>query len=248
VLCPTGLQRLGSGQTNGVDGNSNGDELIFLHTSDGGVHWTSEALPPIPGATSYHLTLAPGESETMSCPSVTNCTVIGTPPNPRQVVALRTSDGGTSWQVNVVPGTTGSPRSLSCPSDSVCWLGPLQTELGGGPILESNDGGLTWSPVALPVLPVRSTSTDGLSDNVSCASPQSCVVSLGDLGMAETTDGGATWQQVILPAEVGSILQVSCVSSGSCVAIANPTQGAVPSQFNGGSMIVSNGSVSNAAS
>ena len=38
---------LGQAQTNGTGNAGNGDELLFLHTTDGGIHWTSQVLPPI---------------------------------------------------------------------------------------------------------------------------------------------------------------------------------------------------------
>ena len=83
------------------------------------------------------------------------------------------------------------------------------------------------------------------SPDISCTAARSCDLSLDNAGIAETTDGGTSWHQVALPAVVGSVLQVSCVLRTGCVAIANPAQGLVLNQYNGGSMILTDESPGN---
>ena len=232
---------LGQIQINGSGNTGNGDELIFLHTSDGGIHWTSQALPPIPGAASYQLTLAPGEAETMSCPTGTSCTIVAAPWTPSAVVSWHTANGGHSWTFGqVLPSGPFSQPRLSCPDERTCWLAPpTSTASTGAHLLRSEDGGLTWAPVYLPSFqPISTTSAGYESPNISCTAARSCDLSLDNAGIAETTDGGMSWHQVVLPSVVGGVLQVSCVLHTGCVAIANPAQGLVLDQYNGGSMIL----------
>ena len=79
-------------------------------------------------------------------------------------------------------------------------------------------------------------------DWISCTSGSVCYLANG--GIDETTDAGTTWRRMNLPTGVGNVLQVSCITEGSCVAIANPTIATPGSinQYNGGSLILTTGS------
>jgi photosystem II stability/assembly factor-like uncharacterized protein len=256
---------LGQAQTSGNGASGNGDELLFLHTSDGGIHWSSQVLPAIPGSSSYQLTLAPGESEAMSCPTATSCTIVATPWAPSEEVAWHTADAGHSWNVHPVPSRDFGNPSLSCPDTHTCWLGPL-TAFGptmglstGSPVphlLRSENGGQTWSTVAVPAhlpsaqngasssqAPIHTPVYSGGSGNagISCTSAESCIIPRGTEGIVETNDGGLVWKEVSLPSNVASVLQVSCTVHASCVAIGNPISGFGPNPFNGGSLILTNG-------
>jgi hypothetical protein len=232
---------LGQAQVNNPSGSGLGDELVFLRTTDGGSHWASTTLPPLPSVTSYQLTEYPGEAETMSCPRARDCVVLASPYAPRTEATWRTTDGGVTWLEGSIAGAAPISPNLSCPTVDDCWTGPSFT-VGNGQFLKSVDAGRTWSPVSVPVFSPLSTTPAGMGPNVSCSSANMCDVSLGDEGLAQTTDGGRTWLRVPLPAQVGAVLQVSCDGNGSCAAIANPATMTPASinQFNGGSLILTN--------
>jgi photosystem II stability/assembly factor-like uncharacterized protein len=202
-----------------------GWQLVFLHTDDGGVHWTSQVLPNPPGISSLQLVVAPGQSETMSCATALACTVLATPVNPLIGITWHTRDGGATWQVTDLGTAAAVNPSLTCPTVDLCWAGPVYTG-GVGHLLESDDGGLSWTPVPLPAFPPRPQAVGGnaLAPDISCVSSSQCVLSQNAIDV--TTDGGTTWQQAPLPAGVGGLLQVSCAVGGSCIAIANPASGA----------------------
>lgn len=233
---------LGQAQINEPDG-PNADELLFLSTTDGGAHWTSQALPPIPAVQTYQLVEYPGSNETMSCSAALDCTIVATPYSPRGMATWRTRDGGKTWQQSgLISGNQGTP-SLSCPTVSTCLLAGASLGSSGAGLLKSGDGGLSWSLVHVTSFPVPPHGEFLSNLTVSCQSETACFVS-GGSGLTATTDGGSTWQDVSLPDNVGAVLQVSCVTGGSCAAVANPAQGAVPNQYNGGSMILTNDSIS----
>jgi hypothetical protein len=237
---------LGHAESNTSSSFSAG-ELVFLRTTDGGVHWTSTILPEQPSESSLQLVQAPGESETMSCPTANDCVVMGTlsPPGGSHVVvdAWRTTNAGKTWEENRVPSVVEFIPSLSCPDPDHCWAGPAEPTPGqGGGLLHSTDGGLTWSVVVLPYFPPTSPTSAGAASSVSCTSSSNCSLSLGSSGIAETTDGGTTWHQDALPTGVGTVLEVSCNPQQACVAIANPATTSPISldPYNGGSLILTN--------
>jgi hypothetical protein len=232
---------LGQAQVN-PSGSGDGDELVFLHTDDGGIHWSSEVLPAIPSAASYQLVLAPGTSETMSCPSALTCVILASPASPQTVVTWRTTDGGKSWSEHQIPGVKQIDVNLSCPTAQTCWAGPSY-DIGQSGLLKTADGENTWTSVALPNLSAISTTQAGVEPNISCTSSSVCYLSLENSGLAETLDGGQSWQAVSLPSSVGAVLQVSC-NGRLCAAIAdsvNPSAASI-NQFHGGSLILTNSS------
>jgi hypothetical protein len=221
--------------------NPNGDELVFLHTDDGGVHWTSEVLPSIPSATSYQLVTAPGTSETMSCPTALTCVILASLAAPQTVVTWRTTDGGKTWNERQIPGLEQVDADLSCPTVESCWAGPSEA-IGQNGLLRTVDGGNTWTSVVLPGFPPSSTMQTGVEPNISCTSSNVCYLSLENSGLAETVDGGVSWHAVALPSLVGAVLQVSC-NGALCAAVADnadPSPGSV-NQSDGGSLILTNG-------
>jgi len=215
--------------------------LLFLHTDDGGIHWSTQVLPALASVTSYQLVLSPGASETMSCPAALTCLILANPVSSQSAVTWRTTDGGQTWSDRQIPGGA-IDLNLSCPTAETCWAGPT-AGVGPGGLLKSEDGGTVWTKVALPSFPAISPPQNGGQPNISCSSSNVCYLSLDNSGLVETDDGGRSWHAVPLPSSVGAVLQVSC-NGGSCAAVANtvyPSPGSV-NPFNGGSLILSNGS------
>jgi hypothetical protein len=232
---------LGQAQVN-PSGSGNGDELVFLHTEDGGINWSSKVLPAIPSAASYQLVLAPGTSETMSCPTALTCVILASPVAPQTVVTWRTTDGGKTWSEHQIPGLEQIDANLSCPTAETCWAGPSE-DIGQNGLLKTEDSGDTWTSVALPSFPTISTTQAGVEPNISCTSSSVCYLSLENSGLADTVDGGESWHAVPLPSSVGAVLHVSC-NGGLCAAVAdsvNPSPDSI-NQFHGGSLILTNGS------
>jgi hypothetical protein len=220
-------------------------ELVFLHTSDGGAHWTSTVLPERSSESGFEVQQNNGVNAAMACPSQSNCVVVATlailPGVDGVVDAWRTTDGGQSWQETQVTGISGAGTGISCPDSQDCWAGPstFSKSHPSGVILHSIDGGATWSLVAVPSFRSERTPTAGIDwSSVSCTSAKVCFLS--GTGMAETTDGGATWQHVSLPPQVGGIPDIACSAQGGCVAVAVPASpAALPSPY-GGSLILTN--------
>jgi len=235
---------LGQAQINNPNGSGLADELLFLRTTDGGAHWSSSVLPPIPSVSSYQLVEYPGSSEAMSCPSASTCVVVASPAITQITATWRTTDGGQTWAVTPIPGTIAIAPGTDCPSAQVCWIGPAQGAPGGSlRFLKSTDGASSWSSTSVPVVPTTSQVPDGMAATISCASTSTCYVSEGSAGLEQSTDGGSTWQSVPLPSSVASVLQVSCNAVGGCAAIANSRHPPLPTsinQFSGGSLILTN--------
>jgi hypothetical protein len=224
-----------------VSPSGNADELVFLHTNDGGIHWMSDVLPAIPSQSSYQLVTAPGSSETMSCPTALTCVVLASPVASQVIPTWRTTDGGKTWSEGQIPGAKYIAVDLSCPTVDVCWAGPTEG-VAPAPLLKTVNDGTSWASVALPNFPSISATQSGSVSNISCSSSSVCYVSLGSSGLAETVDGGVTWHAVRLPSSVGNVFQVSC-NGGVCAAIADnvdPSPNSV-NQFHGGSLILTNG-------
>lgn len=210
------------------------DALVFLHTDNSGATWSSTVLPETTDELPLQVVMASGSSVSMSCPSANDCVVLGTLLNivaTGVVDAWRTVDGGKSWTEHRIQNGSNPVADLSCPTVSDCWAGPTTaTPTSESSLLHSSDGGTTWAEVPL---------SPGIGgDWLSCTSGTVCY--LAGSGINETTDGGATWQQMTLPQGTGSVLQISCTTEGSCVAVANPsvsTPGSL-NQYNGGSLIL----------
>lgn len=205
------------------------DQLYFLRTTDGGAHWTST---PLPSPFAYQLVLAPGSSETMSCPTTQDCVVLasllpGSTNSP--IETWRTTNGGLTWQRSPIDA---SPElSMSCPDVRNCWIA------NGATPLHSSDGGETWSTVSIPASLISRNDTDhSATATISCTSSEVCFESVGAT-ILETTDGGTVWQRDSLPSQVGSVIQVTCQQNQYCAAIADPAD-SVSNQFDGGSLVL----------
>ena len=85
-------------------------QLPAVSTTDGGTTWTSETPPS-------NLFLY-----SISCPSNTVCTAIGSDAASADIAVVGTTDGGTTWASETLPsslsGPVGSELDISCPSSN----------------------------------------------------------------------------------------------------------------------------------
>jgi hypothetical protein len=91
-----------------------------LHSTDGGVTWSSVQLPAEPGGGA----MAGPEWQSISCTSVSTC-VIGGPG------IETTSDGGKSWVPATLPQGVGAVQSVSCQTAGSCIALAVPTEPPG---------------------------------------------------------------------------------------------------------------------
>ena len=115
-----------------------------------------------------------------------------------------TTDGGTTWTTETLPGAKFAPAGLSCATTTDCFaLG----DTNGLAVLATTDGGTTWTTETLP-------SHLGNLRDISCATASTCWVS-SDAGVFATTDGGTTWTTETLPAGV-QVGALSCATASDC--------------------------------
>jgi hypothetical protein len=134
-------------------------------------------------------------------------------------VAIKTSDGGNTWQFDSIP-VPGVPwmQDVEAWDSNICYYVFTDGVLYGGSIWKTIDGGLTWS---------RKTSTQfsgGFADFIHLFSPDTCLA-LGDptngyFEVQLSNDGGNTWNRVpqanfppILTGEMGLADEYSLVGN-----------------------------------
>jgi photosystem II stability/assembly factor-like uncharacterized protein len=118
---------------------------IASRSTDGGVTWQDATLPV--RLTTDYFTALDSRHVWLSgsvCPSPTSAAPeVRKPGQPCRGVygaILRTTDGGTTWQVIKIPRLIGDMQFVS----------PMDGFAHDGQLLETHDGGLTWSSVSPP--------------------------------------------------------------------------------------------------
>jgi photosystem II stability/assembly factor-like uncharacterized protein len=179
-----------------------GVEPLMYGTPDGGKTWSSQSVPD--------LSMVDG----LACPTVSVCVASGYDGGqislPTAAIA-RTTDGGSRWTAQVVPG--GSVNDVACPTARVCAAAAVAgVGAGHGEMLRTTNGGATWFRQDLPA------GTPELL-SISCPSVSDCVaVGFGSASWA-TTDGGRTWTTQTVPAGVADLRSVSCPTVSICEAV-----------------------------
>src|SRR2546423_3659444 len=210
ISCPTELVCFAGSSNN-----------TLLHTTDGGRTWTRQTSP-IQAAPP--LIVAFGG---ISCPNMSTCFAVGSVgsmhPGPgfiiattnagatwvdqttADMIAVATSDGGSTWQTSYDPRIAGWLNRIACASAMTC------VAVGNhGWIAATSNGGTTWfSP------------SSGISTQlhaVSCPSEQVCFVA-GDAGtVLATTNGGSRWYPTTT-GTTASLWGLSCASTIQCTAV-----------------------------
>ncbi len=200
-------------------------------TDDGGNTWAETSLPQ---------NYAP---EGLQCAGASMCATIGivqpagsatAPP----LMALYSTDGGSTWATASLPSTRGGIIRLSCADASDCIAslfgraGTTDTEL------LSSDGGQTWAdsgsslPQATLALTCPSAAdcwASGLVVPHQSGQPSQATSASGAISF--TTDEGQTWQAAALPNGLGPVVDVSCPSDTNCFAIALQAVSGQPDVF-----------------
>ncbi len=228
-----------AGMGSAIDG-SNVAQLL-LATNDGGASWITHRvpMPPIMGADAVlnqTISSLQGRLYDLDCSGPKSCIGFGTTPTGQaeggsggkdpisQTVAMRTDDGGATWNTHVFPWSTtpsGSPgwsneqhATFSCPTEQSC-VGLAEvlaapdyshtfqvngsTYRGGqlSSLLEfrTSDGGADWSQSWV-------SGVQGHLDALTCPDQVHCfaVAQIGEdtpdgpTDVLTTSDGGATWK------------------------------------------------------
>ena len=183
---------------------------------------------------SPNVTLPGGQIRSVSCPSATSCTAVGSYLTTSGITdTLSETWDGTSWQKQATPNPAGdttpavSPALLgvSCPVAGFCEAVGSYSDGPTGIMLAEAWDGTSWTIQSVPS-PAGSTSA-GLS-GVSCTSATFCEAvgsfnaGAGEVPLAETWNG-TSWQVQSVPGPAGegisTLRTVSCVSAAFCEAV-----------------------------
>jgi photosystem II stability/assembly factor-like uncharacterized protein len=184
----------------------------FVTTNDG-VHWSSEAIPPLLGGVGG-----------VACASVNVCLVIG------GAAIARTTNGGMTWVSKSYPPDLASIDSVVCPTRSFCIVGGSSQGTaspgdsvgspGSAVDLVSHDAGATWSRAVVAAPFVRTAGGDVSAATlgaISCSDARQCVgvipsylaSSAGTGSLITTSDAGRTWRR----GSTGVGWAISCVKT-----------------------------------
>jgi photosystem II stability/assembly factor-like uncharacterized protein len=188
---------------------------IVLRTSDGGIHWAD-----------LHATRNVS-FDALACPSAQSCVAFGGKPvgNNFSGIALRTTEGGRTWETSTLPRGVGEIAGVSCATTTFCMaVGASPDGSAGEAIVRTKPTG-QWKSLALP---------DGEKSLalVSCPARNDCIaVGGGPSGggtTISTTNGGESWEQSSLPhafAEISISESISCPSTTHCLVVGNKAPG-----------------------
>ena len=171
---------------------------LIWHTDDGGSSWSS--FWPASEPQLQSLVVYPN----LSCSDSVHCraNVATRGSQIRGLGIIRTSDGGSTWQLTgVLPGQIGNLWTVTCPTSDDCWavggttLG-TNSAPGAGFILATYDGGQTWTQVPIP---------SGLTviEGISCPSSTRCFA----IGGSQTSVTGLLTHVEVLTTVSPSLLK-----------------------------------------
>ena len=171
-----------------------GNQVIT--TSDGGATWVAHAT----------VATLSGALTGIACPTVSACIAVGMDNHTTaDMIAVATSDGGSTWQTSYDPRIAGWLNRIACASAMTC------VAVGNhGWIAATSNGGTTWfSPSSGISTPLHA---------VSCPSEQVCFAA-GDAGtVLATTNGGGRWYPTTT-GTAASLWGIGCASAAQCTAV-----------------------------
>ncbi len=177
----------------------------LLKTTDGGSKWTAIPIPQNVPKQLY---------QSLSCATARICVLAGqllVPNSPALIWA--TKNGGTSWERQSLPGSSGNSVggngfNASCAPDGTCMIS------SGNTIWSEPYGTFVWGIVA------TLSGQNGTVDYVNCDSPRLCFsmsnFNSGKEYIATTHDGGSNW--TVSRRVISGILTTPpvCDNSGMC--------------------------------
>jgi photosystem II stability/assembly factor-like uncharacterized protein len=182
-------------------GNSSGEVVVALRTTDGGRSWVRRTIP------------GNGTVSAVACPSASTCEALFRVNGPGTEVVLRTTNGGKSWsRKTVLTGNVGL-EVIACPSTSTCMAGG--DVYPAAVVLRTTNGGKSWAQETLE------SQSFAYVDALACRSTSVCeaLTYNDDTSVAwRTTDAGTKWVTTTLPLTTGDVGAIACSSTSVCVA------------------------------
>jgi photosystem II stability/assembly factor-like uncharacterized protein len=182
-------------------GNSSGEVVVALRTTDGGRSWVRRTIP------------GNGTVSAVACPSASTCEALFRVNGPGTEVVLRTTNGGKSWsRKTVLTGNVGL-EVIACPSTSTCMAGG--DVYPAAVVLRTTNGGKSWAQETLE------SQSFAFVDALACRSTSVCeaLTYNDDTSVAwRTTDAGTKWVTTTLPLTTGDVGAIACSSTSVCVA------------------------------
>ena len=182
-------------------GNSSGEVVVALRTTDGGRSWVRRKIP------------GNGTVSAVACPSASTCEALFRVNGPGTEVVLRTTNGGKSWsRKTVLTGNVGL-EVIACPSTSTCMAGG--DVYPAAVVLRTTNGGKSWAQETLE------SQSFAYVDALACRSTSVCeaLTYNDDTSVAwRTTDAGTKWVTTTLPLTTGDVGAIACSSTSVCVA------------------------------
>jgi len=212
ISCPTTSDCWAVGATSTNSG-------VVVATTDGGKVWRIQF--PSTGITK---TLSGGlyTLNGIWCPTASACWAVGaTLSNSGAVIA--TSDGGRTWNAQILPPGVNILNSVSCSTSSQCSATGTNSSRVGV-VVTTTDGGTTWGIETLPSVISQALPSGYYGLNgVSCPTKTACLAvgatSSNSGVVVSTMDGGTTWSSPTLPRAASLLNGVSCPTRSSCLAV-----------------------------
>ncbi len=173
-------------------------------TTDGGAKWSTTQVP-----SAFSLS-------GVACPSAKVCFAVGFASTLDSASLLATTDGGSKWTEQSIPAGVGRLTDVACASTKICEADGDSTS--AGPVIIGTSNGSSWKKQSLPAgLPAGQ-----FLDAVACSTTKVCVAGGGGTSgpglLLGTSNAGASWKLQKVPADVGTLLDVSCGSAKVCEA------------------------------
>jgi hypothetical protein len=199
----------------------NGSVPGIITTSNGGSTWKATI-----GA-------IPSDDDVLagiSCSSSVDCVTVGVDSS-GAAAAVGTSNSGTTWTDQVVPGSLGELSAVSCPIGGTTCVSEGPGFISGTSVVvnpTADTSGSSWTQESIP-------QTAGTLIGLDCISATTCE-SVGSTGATATsgsafvmgtTDAGNTWTVQALPAGASNFDSISCPSATTCFAAGSAASTAV---------------------
>ena len=216
-----------------------GGTSTIIMTGDGGSVWENQAWsgPPLP---ENAVALIGSQLNAITCPTSNDCLVVGqatysttlSPPIETQGVVSTTSNGGQSWQTQLV--VANNITGISCPIVQECFAVGQNSGQQSVFQIATADGGATWS-----VSPLASGSQIAAGhapdiNAISCFDTRNCVAAgvvfdsdEYETPITTTTNGGGTWTNQTANPDGANLEGVACVSTSTCWAVGFTSSGSV---------------------